>query len=245
MEVDKKKSVVYTVVTDGYDSVKPIAKPNDNVDYFLVSNKSIPEVAGWKVIVINSRLKHTKFNRKFKINPDLLFPNYKESLYIDGNIEIIGEVEDFMLSIPNDVLMALFDHPVHLTAKQEFDAIIRMGYGSEKEAIEQFKEYESFYSAQKQFYECNIIYRKHNEIEVIAAMRTWWSEFLSGIPRDQLSMHYSCSKFIDIYPLGRHDARFIHKYFKYSKHRKLFNRSLILKHRIFNNIKRVMRKING
>ncbi|MFA0052854.1 hypothetical protein AB4403_17655 [Vibrio breoganii] len=239
-----KKYVVYTVVTDGYDNVNPIKNPNKEVDYVLVSNEPIPDVEGWTTVIKNSRLKNTIFNRNFKINPDVLFPHYEQSIYIDGNIEIVGDIEEFILSIPPDTKMALFDHPLHKTAKQEFEAIVKMGYANYNSAFEQYKDYETFYTVQDRFFECNIIYRKHNDPSVILAMRTWWSEFLSGIKRDQLSMHYSCSQYINIHALGKHDARFNHRYFRYHKHKKRFNRSLSLKHRLVNKVFRLVRNFN-
>jgi hypothetical protein len=64
-----------------------------------------------------------------------------------------------------------------------------------------------------------LLYRRHNDYEVIKVMEDWWSEIKYGSRRDQLSFNYSAWK-------NDFDFEYIHddvrhnKYFDLKKHNK-------------------------
>lgn len=98
-------------------------------------------------------------------------------------------------------------------------------YKSKKDTMEKMKPQADRYMAEgfpKHFglVQTNIIYRKHNNPEVVALMNLWWSELKNGSHRDQMSFNYAVWK-LKFDKLVQLDKRTDHsKYFMIHKHAK-------------------------
>ena len=89
--------VIYTAIIGGYDElIEPSFKPK-GWDFICFSDRPLKSKT-WKV-KDNLPLyeDNTRTARKHKLLAHRLFPNYDFSLWIDGNINVIGDVNELFL----------------------------------------------------------------------------------------------------------------------------------------------------
>ena len=191
-----ERIAVYTVVFGNYDSVpEPYCKP-DNVDYYLITDQKVDLSSSiWKTIDISKLdalfkgMTNVQKNRYLKMHPQVVFPNYKYSIYIDGNIQIVSDVTEYIHRIgTHDVSMHL--HSSRSCAYEEAKAVIYAKKES-KQAIDEHIGHlrKEGFPEHYGMLECNIIARRHTE-EMEILMEEWWTEFCNHSKRDQLSFPY-------------------------------------------------------
>ena len=227
--------LVYTVVTGGYDDILPV--PEDlwgEIDFICVTDmqwqKPVP--APWLHIrLCDSKLNHKELNRLYKICPHFLFPAYKRSIYIDGNISVVGRLDDYFSAVMADYDIALFEHFSRKNIYEEAAECARLGYEFVWRLSALIKKYNRLGFRSNELYEANVIFRRHASEPLKKAMEFWWSEYLNGPRRDQLSLTYALNQFnLAINNLGRSDARFDNKYFVYRIHNRFL--TFVLKNRL-------------
>lgn len=89
------KKLIYSVVTNSYDKVKPV-KVFPGFDYWLFSDNKDLNVPGWKLILIDKKPNPVLQQRLIKINSFLNTPGYDLTIYFDGNFELIGDPNKFL-----------------------------------------------------------------------------------------------------------------------------------------------------
>lgn len=211
--------VVYTVISGNYDKLSPVSKIK-GIDYYIVSDKKVDVPNGWKLLLItNSEYKGHLFNRYYKICPQLIFSKYKQSLYIDGNINIIGNIDELFRVALHNKDISLYDHPERTSIRDEAKVLKSVGYDYYFRFNKQIMKYLSEGLVDNKLYEANIIFRNHNELKLQDMSNIWFKELMNNVSRDQLSFTYSCHKVgVVVHSLGIHDARCSQDYFKYKKH---------------------------
>ena len=190
-----ERIAVYTCIIGRYDElIEPCCKP-DNIDYFAITDFDLPENSLWKRIDPNDYI-DTKdmtaslVNRFFKMKPFVVFPNYKYSIYVDGNFRIISDFTEHVNRI-SSYGMAHFLHSKRTSVYKEAE----LCYALEKETKENLDNYCKLlrYRAFPEDYgllACNIIVREHNLPLVQKVMNEWWEEFKTYLKRDQISLPY-------------------------------------------------------
>ncbi|GEA52356.1 hypothetical protein VIN01S_31600 [Vibrio inusitatus NBRC 102082] len=218
----RKKIALYTVLAGEYDELNSITLSSD-IEAFLISDRVRETPKGWKLIVIDKEAKESNvtFNRKFKIQPSLLFSDYDMTIYVDSNIEVKSEIKPLINQVSQSKYeLALYRHPQRSSVYEEADDLKRRGYDYFFNVDNQMTRYKEQGFKSKALYEANIIVRKNTSL-VNNTMKLWWDEFSRGVKRDQLSLTYSCFKTgLEVYCLGKHDGRFVNKYFYYHPHLK-------------------------
>ena len=91
------KTVIYTAITSNYDSLKQIRNQNQNFDLICFTDN--PNLRynsyNWNIYPIpNDLLQFSKIKqqRLLKILPHKYLSKYDISIWIDGNITIIGDM---------------------------------------------------------------------------------------------------------------------------------------------------------
>ena len=87
----KNKKVIYICITGNYDQIINHDFVNHEYDYVCFTD-NIPKdrenyIWQFKPLQFN-KLDNVRNNRWHKLHPHLLFSEYEESLYLDGNINI-------------------------------------------------------------------------------------------------------------------------------------------------------------
>lgn len=223
----RSSKVIYSCVVGNYNSIIQPDCIDFEWDYvcftdFLPSNGE-RFLGVWELRPLNCHLASaSRTNRWHKINPHILLSEYEESIYIDGNINIIGDYcYRIASSQPKKILV-----PRHFKRECVFDEVRAVKasprFSSEDKVLfaeqEQFLRDEGF----PQNYglsENNFTYRRHNDKEVIAMMNLWlWVlEKYSG--RDQLGLSYCFWRYgLDIRNYMIENCRINYKNFRVFAH---------------------------
>lgn len=238
-------TVVYTCVTGGYDEILPPKSIEEGIDYVCLTDDQSIACPGWeKRIIAFDGFDSPMLNRFAKINPHIFFPNYERSIYVDGNIEIVGGIRSFVnyALVNNDI--ALYNHPFRNCIYKEAVECASIGYEWNYRIARQVNSYaKAEYPKNNGMYECGVVARRHNEKKIIELMDAWWVTYVNGVRRDQISLPYLAWKIgVEIENMGNSDFRFDRKNFSITlKHRK--KRGLIA--RLRGNINRRTLKMFG
>lgn len=187
---------VYTVVFGNYDQIlEPYVAP-DNVDYWLISDQEIDlSNSVWKRYDFSrfsdelENLNNAGKNRFFKMNPHAVFPDYRYSLYIDGNIQIVSDITEYVYHLGTPGI-AMHMHSSRDCVYEEANAVLQAKKET-KANIDAHMKYlrETGFPEHYGLLECNVIFRNSSE-QCRSIMSDWWAEYQTRSKRDQLSFPY-------------------------------------------------------
>ena len=191
-----KKIVVYTCISGGYDNLKEVVNTESNIRYICFTDQDIQSET-WEVRRIPeflNYLEQTKRARCLKILPNLFLEEYEFSVWVDGNIQVIGDInklveenKKFYFSIPK--------HPDRICVYEESRAVISLKKDTEEIVNSQIKKYKDLeYPENYGLVQSNVIIREHNNENCVKIGQGWWDELLLNSKRDQLSFNFSIWK---------------------------------------------------
>jgi lipopolysaccharide biosynthesis glycosyltransferase len=194
----KAAKVVYTCVTGGYDNLMQPYHVTDHWDYVCFTDD--PELLGkgsegiWEIrSPVAADYGAGQGNRWHKMHPHVLFPDYRESVYVDGNINIISSYLADEIQA-RDVPFLLPRHFARDCVYKEIEALLASPRFSEEDKIRfaacrEFLQSEGL-PAGLGLTENNVIYRRHHDPLVVMLMTEWWDAYLRISPRDQTTLAY-------------------------------------------------------
>lgn len=194
----KAKSVVYTCITNGYDDLSIVANhgyTNPDWDYVCFTDDqeqiALRHIGIWQIRPLAfSKLDATRNNRWHKMHPHLLFEEYKESIYLDANIDILSpfifdtikERQSSLILPVHDVRHCIFEeYELFLSEFVEETARITAGWRLLKK---------DGMPRNLGLTENNLLYRRHHDLQIIQFMEAWWKMITDYSRRDQLSFMY-------------------------------------------------------
>ena len=186
-----KRIAIYTSVFGGYDNLlEPLFIP-DNCDFFAITDLEISKDSKWKKIDILPEMKNMnniEKNRYVKINPHKVFKNYDFSIYIDGNIQVVSDLTEY-INLLNEYGFATHMHHQRTCVYDELMAIEK----SKKDTKENIKKHKKLLEETNMpknygLLQCNVLVREHNNPKCIKIMEEWWNEFSNFSKRDQISL---------------------------------------------------------
>ncbi len=195
-----EKLVIYTVLFGNYDDLKEPLYVTPNCDYYILTNQEVKTDSVWKKFPIEKLEEKTRgFSnlekaRYFKLHPHLLFPEYKYSMFIDANLQMVTDMRPVFKQLENNFI-AIHNQPGRDCVYQEATEIIVIGKADKAPVIEQMKAYkkEGFPKHYGLFRTC-VVVREHNNEQCIKLMELWWKEINAFTKRDQLSFTYALWK---------------------------------------------------
>lgn len=242
-----KKKVIYTCLTGKYDELSNHQYTDEAWEYVCFSDTVTPSSANstWRIIPLERKdLDDQKTNRWHKINPHLCVAEYEKSIYIDANIDVVDK--DFFDEISNHEnsrsIFSIMNHSERDCAYQEAEACIALGKDDPVVLRRHINTYKKkSYPEHNGLYTSSILYREHNNKELIAVMEEWWNQLKINSRRDQVSLPYVLwvKKFVPnvlnfSYGIGRVGPLFYYPHLSDSRHfmRDLFNQVTDLKSRL-------------
>ena len=189
----EERIAVYTACFGAYDRIHtPVIHP-DNVDYYLITDTP-GAAAGWQEINGREHVPEAYrddpvlANRWYKLHPHILFPEYTYSVYVDSNILIVSDLTALTKAL-TDFPAAMFLHKNRNCVYDEIKACILKGKDTE-EALRAHEALLREHGVPEQYglLEAPVIARRHNDPQCIQLMELWWSSFLNGCRRDQISL---------------------------------------------------------
>jgi hypothetical protein len=175
----------------------------------LTDNLSISNVdnSAWQIRpLFFDKLDNIRNQRWHKIHPHILFPEYKKSIWLDANINVLKKdiFDDIDKVIDQSRLISIAQHWERNCIYDEF--IECMALGKDEEAVMRKQEnlIRSFGFPEKYgLFETNIMYRDHHNYRVIKIMKDWWWWIENYSRRDQLSLTYVLWKHkLEVKPLN-------------------------------------------
>jgi|GEM_PF-1636428 len=213
------KTLIYSVVTNNYDSIKPVKK-YEGFDFWLFTDQDNLKVEGWETKVLAKGENPIKQQRLLKINSVENTPDYDVTIYMDGNMELIQNPKLFLDKFYKGGFLTC-QHPKRSSLKEEGKEILR----KKKDMPENIEKTLEF--AQKQGYkddgglfETMVLVR--DKSPDVKDLEEKWAEILSEYShRDQLSLPIaSFVSGVKIHTLSRPEL------FKYIKRNRGHNISL-------------------
>lgn len=198
----RSSKVVYTCVTNGYDNIRNMPghyylDPDWDYICYTDDEELIRQgmLGAWEIRpLVFTQSDPGRINRYHKIFPNLLFPDYNESIYVDTKVNVLTS---YMFDSINKSGQDLFQ-PVHSYRGCLYDEIkwIMDTYDDAHLAEKQMEIYrKEGYPENHGFRENCIIYRKHHNPEIIQAMNEWWTWVRDWCHRDQVSYCYVLWKY--------------------------------------------------
>jgi len=187
------RKVVYTAITGGLDQLKEPEYVSDGVDYICLTDDSSVRSAQWKVVYIEFYYRDPRRLAKvFKLLPHKFLAAYEQSVWIDGNMTLVGPIEQILMQfVDNRFDIAFFQHPARNCLYSEAAACLRWGKDRRDIIDAQIKRYlKTGYPKNNGLIMGGVIFRSHNIDTVKKVMEMWWSEVDENSVRDQLSFNY-------------------------------------------------------
>lgn len=194
----KTSKVVYTCIINDYDVLIQPYSIDFEWDYVCFTDSATLLTKGrigiWQIRKIQKEdLDDTRRNRWHKIHPHLLFPDYSESIYLDGNINIISKylyqkahLSKTPILLPRHFIRSCTYDEIKVL--QETDRITDENKNLLKRQAKIFEA--SRFPKNYGLSENNVIYRKHHIDIVQRVMDQWWTMLCNFSSRDQASLAY-------------------------------------------------------
>lgn len=199
----KNKKVVYTCITGGYDSLLEPKYITPDFDYVCFTDNPSLTSSTWDIRPIPQELESlskVKQQRYIKINPHKLLGEYDISIWVDGSVQLKGDLNKFIgESLERGVSIYVPTHPSRDCIYAEAKAVLSMRKDTKEIVNPQMERYEKEGFPKKYgLLQSNILLRKHNNPDCIKLMEDWFNELKDNSHRDQLSFNYVSWKNEDI-----------------------------------------------
>ena len=188
--------VVYTVIIDRFDVLKPPQVVNPNIEYFCFSDEPLPKVQPWKQVATAPSFSTPRcLARNYKIlahrHIEFLRPNIGYSLYHDGRIQLkIDPMEAFRWLNEHD--MAVCEHPTDDCLYDEGRKVWGWRLDDREVVNRQMLRYRAEgYPNRNGLAATAVILRRHTDA-IQRFNNYWWIEVGNHSVRDQLSFNYVC-----------------------------------------------------
>jgi len=211
--------VIYTSIAGEYDKIRNPQYIHRDVKYVCYTDYDIKSNI-WDIRPLPDETKYLDNNRKAKytkILPHRLFPEYDVSLWVDGNLSVKSNIENFINNILTNDLVFLKHPNNRKSLKDEVNACLYMNKDNDSLILAQYNWYKQYnIEISDMFPCCGIILRRHNQEHIKKAMEDWWLEILKWSKRDQISFPYIATQNNLNYSVVNED---FHKYFNKTEHK--------------------------
>ena len=203
MQFHKDELIIYTVLigTNEVINSQPFIKNSKYRHVCLTDNKNLKS-KDWEIIIVEPVFPQdsNRSQRLLKLRPNLIFPEYKYSLYFDNTIVFKVKVEEFLDQISrdqnhkdNDPFLLVPFHSYRKDLLSEFKICSKYDLANQFKIYEQLKHYSLTNEKilKMKPYWCGILLRNHNHEKIINHSEIWFSHLCRYTRRDQLSILHS------------------------------------------------------
>jgi hypothetical protein len=194
------KAVIYTCLTGGYDHL-PEPKVIDKRFTYICFTDHVPQnyKGIWEFRAIPIALENKQLlSRYAKLMPYKVLGDFDCSLYIDANMQIVDAqlYQRFITLYEQGVLFASVKHFKRKCIYREALRVIELKKDTRyKRIMQQMKLYKkNGFPKNWGMYEAGILFRRHNDSQIIRQSKDWWSLLQNYSHRDQLSLTYTLWK---------------------------------------------------
>ena len=192
-----KRMVIYTAVTGSYDEPVIPGYVNEDFDYICFTDNRNLKSDFWDIRLMDeSDLDDVRKVRSYKILAHKYLSDYDYSLWIDTNIELTDNIIDYIHKYSKNNKLLAIRHIERDCIYDEAHTCIASAKDTDIEVInKQMVAYRNdSYPEHNGLISSGVLFRNHNDPDVIRLMEDWFSQLLTGSYRDQLSFNYVCYK---------------------------------------------------
>lgn len=189
------KAAVYTFITEGYDELHQPLVIDKHVDYFVISDHRIDNSGIFHWIDVNEvvpcAIKDPFIkNRYCKMHGADIFPEYDYSIYLDGALQIAGDIISYLKQVGKTGL-ALYLNETCECIYETGILITLIGRCNFEMARNQLKAYAMEGMPENYGLLCGgYIFRDNRNALGNTLMDLWWKEYQKWPTRDQLCLTY-------------------------------------------------------
>jgi hypothetical protein len=188
--------VVYTAIFNDYDVLLQPQIDQHNVDFVCFTDDPNTVRGVWEPRLVSEYdISPKLMSGKVKLLPHQHFPEYDYSVWVDGRMQIIGDIRDIIERSLDKSNMAVSSHPRRDCIYKEADACVDQNRADPNAIQSQMERYRNRgFPKNYGLSETMVLIRQHNREDVVRAMETWWDEYRNGAERDQLSFEFAAWK---------------------------------------------------
>jgi hypothetical protein len=189
---------IYTCVVGGYERrLYPPAAQSRDVRFICFTDSPLQDAAGWELRPLLSPPAITRpdlISKYHKFFAAQLFPAARQSIWIDANIQIVGDLAPLLDQVAQDgAALGICRHPWSTSYRDEY-ALCRkqqrfVGDDATRAAA-QIAEYQSLGVPEDAAFASGLLIRRHDDAALTAAMELWWQQVTRFTARDQISLPY-------------------------------------------------------
>lgn len=189
---DGGRAVIYTAITNRYDTLKSPRRLEPDCDYVCFTDESDAVAPPWETVRISGTFRDPRMAaRWYKVHPHVLFPSHALSIWIDGRIELRREMLPLARAALGGTSLAVFDNPWYQCVYLDAESVTREGRDARDIVDQQIARYHrSGLPRHLGNLSTGVTIRRHHDVDVIRAMTAWWDELERGSHRDQMSLAY-------------------------------------------------------
>jgi hypothetical protein len=202
-QLSNNKNICYTVIIGKYDSLKEPLFITDNFDYVCFTDQKNFNSDIWTIIEL-PELKElndidkddlSRINRCLKWLPHLFLKEYDYSIYVDGSIQITGDLN--LIKQEKSSIMHIPKHNKRTNVYEEIDRCIEINKDDHNILELQRKKYinENYPENLDLLFHNTIICRYHNDINCIFICDKVWDILCNYSYRDQIALPYVLWKY--------------------------------------------------
>ena len=188
--------VIFTAITDNYDSIKLPEQLNPRFDYVLFTDSPAPDTGIWQIRPItylhSDKVRSARF---IKTHPHVFLNDYNVAIWIDSNIMILGDiyyiVEKFLYSGKS---IGAVPHPLRESIYEEVTVCENKGKDENDVMKEQIDKYKNRSFLHRDLIESNFMVFDLRNDKTACVLDRWWYEIDRHSRRDQLSLNYALSE---------------------------------------------------
>ncbi|MBX3580477.1 MAG: cupin domain-containing protein [Rhizobiaceae bacterium] len=185
---------VYTVLFGRYEGLneQPVAAHSD-IPFICFTDDPELRSKTWEIRLVEPRFAEdaVRSQRLLKILPHSVLPDFDTSLYVDNTVILKIVPEKLLETYPGASSIALFSHSFRTSLAHEFMAVQSSGRDDVARVQEQLEHYSRAHPnmmAQRPYW-TGMLFRRHNDPDLLRMARLWRDHMLRYSRRDQLSLN--------------------------------------------------------
>lgn len=187
------KKIIYTAIIGNYDILRDPKIITPGWEYICFTDNHELRSNFWQIIYLNNPYNIDKIRhaRSIKIDYPRYLPEHDLSIWVDGSIEIMCDLNDFVTkTVSKDIEMVIMKHPQRDNIIDEAATCVRILKANANDVKEQMNSYlKDGYNFKNGLVASGLIIRK-NTTNIEEFCKKWYSQVKRYTSRDQLSFNY-------------------------------------------------------
>jgi len=175
-----KSTVIYTALMGSRDKLHDPPFKSD-ADYVCFTDQDLTSDV-WEIRKVKSHRPAVEFAKRYKMMPHWVLSEYEKSVWIDANMLPLVDIAN------REDALAFYTHPTRRCLYAEAKIVMSRRLANDETVTAQIAQYESDgYPKNAGLPTGYVIYRRHNEPDVMAFGEAWYRECNKWCWRDQIS----------------------------------------------------------